>query len=84
MIGWNSPPSNPVTATFHSEQRKATSRDLVAFLFPFLYGGSDHRPVTGYLSPSNHLLMRWQTTPAITATIKDMNTSYKINSYTNV
>ena len=31
----------------------------------------DHRLVTDYLSPSNHLLMQWQTTPAATAIIKE-------------
>ena len=31
----------------------------------------DHRLVTNYLSPSNHLLMQWQTTPAVTAIIKE-------------
>ena len=41
------------------------------FSIPFLYGGLDHRLVTGYLPPSNHLQMRWQTTPAITVITKD-------------
>ena len=31
----------------------------------------DHRLVTDYLSPSNHLLMQWQITPAATAIIKE-------------
>ena len=31
----------------------------------------DHRLVTDYLSPSNHLLMQWQTAPAATAIIKE-------------
>ena len=31
----------------------------------------DHRLVTDYLSPSNHLLMQWQTTPAATEIIKE-------------
>ena len=43
----------------------------LGFSIPFLYGGLNHRLVTGYLSPSNHLQMRWQTTPAMTVAIKD-------------
>ena len=35
----------------------------------------DHRLVTDYLSPSNHLLMQWQTTPAVTAIIKESKKS---------
>ena len=38
-------------------------------------GYQSHRLVTDYSSPSNHLQMKWQTTPAATAIIKD-----KINS----
>lgn len=51
------------------------------FSIPFWYGGLDHRPVTDYLSPSNHLQTRWLITPATTAITRDtitsnMNTSF--------
>lgn len=38
----------------------------------------DHRLVTDYLSPSNHLLMQWQTTPAATAIIQRKHKKYFI------
>lgn len=38
-------------------------------------GFSISNNITSYSLPSNHLLMRWQTTPAITVTKKDMNIS---------
>lgn len=45
--------------------------------FLFLVHGKDqtHRLVTDYISPSNHLLMRWLTTPAATVIKKDMRMS---------
>lgn len=42
------------------------------FSIPFLCGGLNHRLVTDYSSPSSHLQMRWQTTPAMTAMINDI------------
>ena len=58
---------------FPRETANEKPRELrsLGFSIPFLYGGLNHRLVTGYLSPSNHLQMRWQTTPAMTVTTKD-------------
>ena len=40
--------------------------------YSFCYGGLDHRLITDYLSPSNHLQTRWLITPATTAITRDV------------
>ena len=35
----------------------------------------DHRLVTDYLLPSNHLMMQWHATPAMTVTKKEITKS---------
>ena len=56
-------------------RRKPRRSHLRGFLFLFLNGSLDHRLVACYLSPSSHLQMRWLTTPATTAMIRDMRYS---------
>ena len=54
-----------------TQNEKPRDRNSLGFSIPFLYGGLNHRLVTDYLSLSNHLQMRWQTTPAATVTTKE-------------
>lgn len=42
--------------------------------------GLNRRLVTDYLSPSNHLQMRWQITPAATAIISEVKNSMQFTS----
>ena len=59
--------------TANKNPRDATSG---VFYSQFWYGRAyGRRLVTGYLLSSNHLLMRWLTTPAATAIKKDTRTS---------
>ena len=65
-------PIGKKTKCFLAKQQNENPRMRVrGFSIPFNSGGLNHRLVTGYLSLSNHLQMRWQTTPATTVTIKD-------------
>ena len=64
-------PIGKKTKCFLAKQQNENPRMRVrGFSIPFNSGGLNHRLVTGYLSLSNHLQMRWQTTPATTVTIK--------------
>ena len=58
---------SPNDSTTNENPRAAT----LGFSILFLMAEQIHRLVTDYLSPSNHLLMQWQTTPAATAIIKE-------------
>ena len=48
---------------------------LWGFLFRFGKGGLSPRLAAGYCFLSNHLQMKWQTTPAITERVKVMSSS---------
>ena len=81
-VCYNASRQSEVSSPWNLTTTKTPVRQHWGFLFLLGSGKAyTHRLVTDYLSPSNHLQMRWQITPATTAIISEVNISMELTPF---